>query len=59
MTGDLLQQLVVLAIVLGALGFVAVKVVRTVRSARAKRDAACGSACGCGPAPSQPRRPSS
>lgn len=50
MTDSMLQQLIVIAIVLAAAGFVALKAVRAVRAARGKRDAACASGCGCGPA---------
>ena len=59
MDSALIQQLIVAAIVLGALGFVAAKVVRAVQAARSKRQAACASGCGCGPAPAPPKKLSS
>lgn len=42
----MLQTLIVLAIVLGAVGYIGRNFARTVRSARASKDAACTS-CGC------------
>lgn len=54
MTDSMLQQLIVIAIVLAAAGFVALKAIRAVRAARGKRDAGCASGCGCGPAAAKP-----
>ena len=55
MTNASLQQIIVLAIVLGALGFVAMKAVRAIRAARGKRAAACASGCGCAPSSAPPK----
>lgn len=55
MTDSMLQQLIVIAIVVAAAGFIALRVIRAVRAARAKRDAACASGCGCGPAQAPPK----
>lgn len=59
MTDSMLQQLIVIAIVVAAAGFIALRVIRAVRAARAKRDAACASGCGCGPAQAPPKQHSS
>jgi hypothetical protein len=57
MTNAFLQQIIVVAIVLGALGFIVAKVVRAVQAARSKRAAACASGCGCAPAAAPTKDP--
>ncbi|MQA90293.1 MAG: FeoB-associated Cys-rich membrane protein [Gemmatimonas sp.] len=41
------ESLTVVAIVLGALGYLGVRVSRTVRAARTAKEGGCGESCGC------------
>jgi hypothetical protein len=43
----MIETLITVGIVLGALGYIGAKVTRSVRAARATRDGGCGSSCGC------------
>jgi type II secretory pathway pseudopilin PulG len=43
----MLESLALVAIIGGALGYLGVRVSRTVRAARASREGGCGDSCGC------------
>ena len=48
MSGEMIQTLIVLAIVLGAAAYMASRVRRTLALARTPKDAGCAGGCGCG-----------